>query len=115
MITWLIAFILTQVLEVPIWLWAGRKVISSRGKNWLCALGASSITHPIIWTVFPWSAGNYVVMLIAAETFVVVVEASWAKWWGIPHPWRISLLANVCSWGIGTPLWYFFVEVIGVM
>ncbi len=101
MIEWLAALALTQVVEVPIWLRAGRSTISSLGKNFLCAFGASAMTHPVLWFAFPWHWGNYWAVLIAAESFAVVTESFWAKWWGLPYPWRVSLLANACSWVIG--------------
>ncbi len=101
MTSWLAAFVLTQVLEIPVWMWAGRKVFSSKGRNFLCAFGASAITHPVLWFAFPWGSGDYYLVLIVGETFVFVVEALWAKWWGLAHPWGISALANGFSLGIG--------------
>lgn len=101
MTSWLAAFVLTQILEIPIWMWAGRNFFSSRGKIFFCAFGASAITHPILWFAFPWHTGNDFIVLIVGETFVVVTEALWAKWRGISNPWKISLLANGFSLAIG--------------
>jgi len=52
------------------------------------------LPHPILWFAFPRGCEHYYLVLIIGEGFVFVVEALWAKWWGIVNPWGISLLAN---------------------
>ena len=96
---WLYAFLITQVIEVPIWLVAGCRLGASR--MILLALGSSAITHPIVWFAFPWETWPYLPTAILAETFAVLVEAHFAKWLGVSNPWLWSILANASSLGIG--------------
>lgn len=96
---WLGAFLLTQIIEVPIYCWMARTLTGT----WraLYALGASTITHPLIWFCLPWQTGPYVPLLIAVEAFAVVVEAFWGRVWRVPSFWKAALLANATSFGVG--------------
>lgn len=97
--TWPEAFVITQAIELPIWLAAARRL--SVPRRFLIAFGSSSITHPILWLVFPWESWPYLPTVILGESFVVVVEALFAKWLGVPNPWLWSLFANATSVAIG--------------
>jgi hypothetical protein len=102
---WFSAFILTQAVEAPIYVWA------SRGGQWrwrrrlAVALGASALTHPVVWWVIPrleWS--SYRAYFIAAEGFALVVEAlllvlALKKRIAAALAW--SLLANGASVAVG--------------
>jgi hypothetical protein len=96
---WTGAFLLTQMIEVPVYLLASRALPKPRRAFY--AFGASAITHPIIWFCLPWSSGPYVPLLIIAETFAVVVEALWSRWWNVRRAWSFSLLANASSACLG--------------
>lgn len=107
---WPVAFLLTQVIELPFYLRAGRAW--SWKKRLAVGFGASAITHPFVWFVFPdltrWvvvelglSMSYRVPYLILAESFAVIVEALWFRRWGLRDPWLWSLLANGCSAGVG--------------
>lgn len=90
---WLVAFVFTQVVEVPIYL----RVTTLR-----VAFLASTFTHPIVWFVFPmfWPRG-YWSMIAAAETFAWGMEALWLRSMGVKRPMVWSLIANAASFGLG--------------
>jgi hypothetical protein len=91
---WFWAFLFTQVVEVPIYM----RGIRARFHE---ALGASSLTHPIVWFVIPelmdwfyltilerhasiWltSSTRYGIMVFVAEVFAVVAEALYFRFIG---------------------------------
>jgi hypothetical protein len=74
---WLLAFALTQVIEVPI---HARALRGCGARRWLLAFAASAITHPFVYLGFPlvMSAGSSTYALFA-ESFAVVVEAWWLR------------------------------------
>ena len=96
---WLLAFGLTQLIEVPIWLVAAWRL--SIPRRLLIAFGASTITHPILWFAFPWESWPYVPTLLLGEGFVIVVEALFAKSLGLRDAWLWSIFANATSVAIG--------------
>lgn len=98
--SWHAAFLLTQAIEIPIYLWAARSLPGRRRA--MVAVGASAITHPIIWFCLPWETAPYLVLLVVAECFAVTVEAQWGRLWQVPRPWSVSLVANAASLGIGS-------------
>jgi hypothetical protein len=109
---WLLAFALTQLIEVPIYCLAARRLPLFR--RLIYAVGGTAITHPIIWFCLPWkgSPHDYIPLLILAETFVFVVEGAWGRLWRVPHPWRASLLANLASFLVGNLVRWLLTEAI---
>ena len=97
--TWLTAYLLTQVVEVPVYLVAGKKLPQLR--RWLLAVGASSLTHPVVWFAFPWGTASWELCFVAAETFAVVVEGALGKIAGLERPWLWALVANGASVLVG--------------
>ncbi len=98
MTAWLIAFLFTQAVEAPLYL----KATSGR---WAVALGASAVTHPLVWFAFPvLLPDSYAVMVLAAEAFAVSVEAAWLLAFGVPRALLLSLLANGASATVGFAL-----------
>ena len=99
---WLIAFAVTQLVEVPIYLKATER-------KWIAAFGASLITHPIVWFVFPryWPRGHWESMLVCAELFAVAVEAAWLASWGVKRPIEWAFVANAASFSVGLLLQHF--------
>jgi hypothetical protein len=99
---WLRAFILTQLLEVPVY--AGGAL---RGRPlWQrlsIAFAASTITHPIVWAFTGQMAARYDLwaVIAVAEAFAVVVETGWLALWKVKRPWLWALLANAWSFGMG--------------
>jgi hypothetical protein len=96
---WLSAFGFTQAVEVPIYLWAMRRM-TLRFKP-LIAFGASAITHPVVWFVIPGLFRSYVMMAVAAETFAVTIEALYFRAFFVPYAVWLSLGANAASVGLG--------------
>lgn len=95
---WLVAFVATQVVEVPIYLLAQRRGPSERNLSarlWI-AFAPSAITHPIAWGL-GLILHPFWVHALVAETFAVVVEALWLRRRGVPQATWWSLTANAAS------------------
>lgn len=92
MTRWLLAFVFTQAVEVPIYLRAG-----AGGRT---AFLASTWTHPVVWFGFPLLQGlglGYWGMVLAAEVFAVGIEALWLRVNGVRRALVWSLVANAAS------------------
>jgi hypothetical protein len=93
---WLIAFVFTQMVEVPIY---------SRGLRVgvLPAFGASAITHPILWfVIFPYLPLPYLWLIVVGETFALLVEGAYfAFFFHRKRALLWSALANGASFGVG--------------
>ncbi len=96
MTQWLIAYLFTQAIEVPLYL---------RVTTFRAAFLASTFTHPVVWFVFPafWP-GGYFSMVVAAELFAWGIEAVWLKRVGVKRALLWSLIANGASLCIGLAL-----------
>ena len=96
MIDWLVAFVFTQAIEVPIYM---------RVTTFRAAFLASSVTHPIVWFVFPalWP-GGYLSMVVAAELFAWSAEAVWLRANRVERAGLWSFIANAASLCIGLAL-----------
>jgi hypothetical protein len=95
---WARAYGLTQLVEVPIYLYAARKL----RRRWLYAVGASTLTHPVLWFLLPWpeppvAMRDYLAVCAWGESFVFVVEALWGWTLKVPSPWKWSFIANGAS------------------
>lgn len=103
--TWLQAYLLTQVVEVPVYLYAGRSLPPAR--RWIFALAASTVTHPVVWHAFPWSTAPWWICFWGAEIFAVVVEGAIGRAVGLARPWLWALVANGASVlvGFGVQWW----------
>ena len=96
-VQWLLAFALTQLIEVPIYAFAHR-----RPHRLLKAFGASAITHPVVWWVIPYIwPGGYWSLVAVSEAFAFAAEAAYTRAFRVPHAWAWSLLANSASCGAG--------------
>ncbi len=94
---WLYAFVYTQVIEMPIY----RRGL---GVKWPVAFGASALTHPIVWFVFPLLPLPWWPMIALAEAFAVAAEALYFWMLGSRGGFRAlkwSLIANGASFGLG--------------
>ncbi len=123
MIPWLIAFVFTQCVEVPIYLYAQRSQRAQRSiaTRATIAFAASAITHPPLWFFASraWVAlylavitrapslviaspfARYVLFVVLAEGAVVLVEGAFLRALSVPRPWRWALVANVSSVALG--------------
>jgi len=112
-VAWFLAFLFTQVVEIPIYMRGLRVRVYE-------AFGASAFTHPIVWFVIPplcdWFYFNlmaphpalrfsadarYGAMVVVAETFAIVGEAFYFKCLDKKNTWRWSLAANLTSVTLG--------------
>ena len=108
---WLEAFLFTQAVEIPIWVYALLRAARRDGVGkrppvvsaLLIAFGASAITHPVVWFGFPLLSRyiGYWPMVACAETFAVVVEGFYMRAEGMRRAHLWSLLANGASFGLG--------------
>ena len=117
--SWALAFVFTQLVEAPLYLWGQRRDGPERAPwaRLAIALGASAITHPWLWFYAPraWvtlylaaverapslriasPTARFVVYALVFESLVVLVEALYFRAWGVRRAWRWSLLANAAS------------------
>ena len=96
---WLMAFAVTQAIEVPVY------GLLATERKWAIAFGASLLTHAVVWFVFPrFFPGPYLVMIACAELFAVAVEAAYLASCGVRRPIEWSFLANALSFGTGLVL-----------
>jgi hypothetical protein len=93
---WFWAFLFTQMVEVPIY------SVSLR-VGLLPALGASAITHPLLWfVIFPHLALPYGWRLVVGEVFAFGVEAAYfSLLFRRRRAWLWSAVANAASFGTG--------------
>lgn len=106
--TWGTAFLLTQAIEMPIYGLGTRD--SGLSVAWRVAVGfgASALTHPIVWFVLRElleARLGFWAYFAVAETFAVVVEALYLRWFEVRRPWALSLVANGTSASVGLLLW----------
>jgi hypothetical protein len=91
---WLLAFAVTQLVEVPLVRWLARL-------GWLRAFSLSLVTHPAVWYVIPplcYRAGlGYSQMIWIAEAFAWLVEAAMLVAYGVR--WRSALLVSLVANG----------------
>ena len=87
-----LGFLLTQAVETPLYVWAKQR--------FFVALGASCLTHPVIWFWLPHIVPQpwYVPV---AEAFAVVAEGFYLKAFGAKRPFLLSLAANSASFLLG--------------
>ena len=104
-IAWAKAFLLTVLVEIPIASFALRRDDRSVSRRAVLVFFASLATHPAVWFIFPRLPLTYPEMILAAETWAVVIEGVfYAFVFRGVEPWRaagISLLANGSSFGFG--------------
>jgi hypothetical protein len=93
---WLIAFLFTQMVEVPIYS-VGLRV------GVLPAFGASAITHPLLWfALFPHLPLPYFWLVVTGEAFAFLVEAAYFAFvFRRRRALLWSAVANGASFGTG--------------
>jgi hypothetical protein len=103
-VSWPVAFALTQVVELPFYtVGIGHRSLASRV---LVGFGASALTHPWVWFVLPpylTPALGYWGYVAVVELGVVLVEAAYLTGMGF-EPRRAlmrSALANLASGAAG--------------
>lgn len=101
---WLRAFVLTQVIEIPVYVAVGWKKGTLRH---LVAAGAActALTHPVLWFVWPHVVHDYTTFVVSGEIGIAIVEGV-IFWGAVPkisaaRAFGASLVANGASYGIG--------------
>ncbi len=100
---WLWAFVFTELVETGIYVHA----LPSRPlrERLAIGLGASAITHPIVWYVIPdvtQSLGlTWWPTVAIAEVFAVLIETGWLASFGVRRAFFWSLAANMTSFSLG--------------
>jgi len=115
---WFLAFVFTQVLEVPIYYVALARREGARERDQVWRVGfaflASMATHPYVWFVIPslfysrmWDSWTfswpwlqewqYTLFFVAAESFAVVAEGLLLMGLRVPRPFLWALAANAFS------------------
>jgi hypothetical protein len=98
--SWALAFVITQLVELPIY-----RALAPIG--WGRAFSLSLVTHPVVWYGFPplcERAGlSWTQMIGLAEAFAYLVEAALlcgygVKWW---RALAVSCVANTASVAVG--------------
>jgi hypothetical protein len=115
---WVTAFALTLALEWPVTWWALRDAVPPHGrlKSAALALLPSTVTHPVVWFVWPsvfrlapmchvpgllLSEPCFQAYTVVAEIFALVAEAFILKFLGVRRYWLVSFAANACSYLTG--------------
>jgi len=120
---WPYIFVLTCLLELPVYLWLLRRAIKPAGGLLVC-LALNLLTHPLVWFVFPALLENQVHYVLVAEAFAVIVEglalvalARWRRWEGFP--WLslvgVAFLANAFSATVGELVGYRLLDLLGLV
>lgn len=106
LIRWLLAFLWTLALELPVYaLWLAPRLRSAAATCGL-VLAINAITHPLLWFVMPRPA-SYAAYLAIGESGVVVLEAALIAGVLRRHPRPVwiaigaSLSANALSTAVG--------------
>ncbi|GAB5541451.1 MAG: hypothetical protein RLO52_18715 [Sandaracinaceae bacterium] len=118
--SWIRAFLLTQMIEIPIHAQAPGLALPWR-RRLAVAFAASAMTHPMVWFVIPGLvfelrptgdyATNWWIHVAISEVFAVVAEGLWLSAFGVRLPKALawSLFANLVSFSAGL----FCYEVLG--
>jgi hypothetical protein len=98
---WLSAFLVTQVIECPVY----ARALAHKRAPWIFAFSVSSITHPVIFFLFPrmWDT-NYWEMVLYAEAFAVAAEALYLSVLSVRMSVLWAVLANGLSCAVGLTL-----------
>ena len=107
---WWTAFLLTLVVEIPIFLLMSRK-IAPIWKRSIGAILCSCLSHPLLWHVWRHVFEDYTAYVITGELLVVILETF--VFFGVARPIRLrraaaaSLVANGASYGTGLLLYIY--------
>ncbi|MFT6399051.1 MAG: hypothetical protein ACJAYU_003814 [Bradymonadia bacterium] len=96
---WLIAFVITVVVETPVYMVL---IGGDRRRAAFIGFTASVITHPVLWFVVQPNVHWTPTAWFITECMITVVEAGWMGVWAVhDRQWRrllaIAFAANVAS------------------
>lgn len=97
---WFASFLFTQAVEMPIYM---RALPVARWRGGFIAFGASAITHPLVWFVFPMLLhGSWISVTAVSELATWCAEGVYlCLWLGPLRAFAVSGIANALSLGLG--------------
>ena len=102
-LVWVSSYLLTIALELPVLLLVFESV--SRVRVILVGLLATSLTHPVLWWVWPHVVSDYTTAILSGEVIIVVAETIVLRL-GVGCGWRLAMagsaLANGTSMIVGS-------------
>ena len=108
---WIKAFLLTQVIEIPLYVLVGRKGRISAAAPptpiWRLALAGaacSCITHPLLWFVWILVVKDYVLYVVSGEILVALIEIAVFYLAARPIRFRYAVLATLIANGASCAL-----------
>jgi len=98
----LAAFLLTNVLEIPIAYFFLRKTEKAE-KIIVAIMLLNVVTLPLVWFLFPSLIREYLAALISSELVIFLIEAvAYAKiFTNSKRAWKIALIVNLASFLVG--------------
>ena len=100
-VPWLSAFVVTQLIECPIY----ARALRHHRHPWALAFSVSALTHPFIFVVLPRIMDvNYWEMVLYAEAFAVAAEAFYLSYLSVQMSVLWALVANGLSCVVGLSL-----------
>jgi len=105
---WLVSFLFTLVVEVPIFAWIGKKNVPLwRGA--IAGAAGTCLTHPLLWFVWPRIMHfSYTGYIVSGELIVAAIESftffALARPIPLSRAAAASLIANGTSYGLGVVL-----------
>jgi hypothetical protein len=91
---WLNAFLLTLVLEMPIYFYF------IKGKTWerlFLSFAPTALAHPPLWFILPWGQYDFIFLFITGELLVVLFEGSFFKLMNVKNAFKLALGVNFIS------------------
>lgn len=108
---WLNAFLLTLVVEVPLFFGIAKldKQLARRCPTWRLVLAGAAgtcLTHPLLWFIWPLVVGkDYTTYIVSGELLIFIVEIFTFMFIAQPIRFRYALaasfFANAASWTAG--------------
>lgn len=101
---WWAAFLLTHLIEIPIYAYLSRKSVPLWRAVWGGAL-CSCLTHPFLWFVWSKIVRDHLLYLASGELIVALTES--LVFFAVARPIRfwqavsVAFLANATSFGVG--------------
>jgi hypothetical protein len=107
LLRWGAAFLLTLLIELPIYGWLGHRC--GTGPRAVAGGGLGTLmTHPLLWFAWPLVVADYLLRTISGELLVCLLEGVVLRAVAPGMGWRramaVSFLANAASYGTGVAL-----------
>jgi len=108
---WLISFLKTLVVEIPIYVFLARSSVPWRRAAW-AALACTVVTHPALWYLWPHVTDDFRIYIVTGELIVALVESVVFYYLARPVSYILALsasfFANAASYGFWALIKYLF-------